>query len=190
MVGGLDDVEVVLDHDDGVAGIDQPVENTEQLRHVVEVQTGRRLVQDVERLAGRTLRELGRQLHALSLATGQRGRRLPELDVAETDVPERVHVPGDRWDRGEELARLRDAHLEHLGDVLALVANLEGLAVVALALADLARNVDVGQEVHLDLDRSVARARLATAAPDVEREAAGLITAPLASGVLAKSLRM
>ena len=38
-------------------------------------------------------------------------------------------------------------------------------------MADVARNVDVGQEVHLDLDQAVALARLAAPALDVEREA-------------------
>src|SRR5207302_10110858 len=54
-----------------------------------------------------------------------------------------------------------------------------GLAVVALALADVAGDVDVGQEVHLDLDDAVALAGLAAAALDVEREAAGLVAARL-----------
>ncbi len=43
-------------------------------------------------------------------------------------------------------------HVEHVRDVLAMIGDLERLAVVARAVADLARNVDVGQEVHLDLD--------------------------------------
>ncbi len=49
----------------------------------------------------------------------------------------------------------------------------------ARALADLARHVHVGQEVHLDLDRAVALARLAAAALDVEREPARLVAADL-----------
>ena len=84
--------------------------------------------------------------------------------------------------------RLLDAHLEHLGDVLALVADLERLAVVALALADLAGHVHVGQEVHLDLDLPVALAGLAAAALDVEAEAAGLVAAQLALGRLREEL--
>src|SRR5882724_3706356 len=55
--------------------------------------------------------------------------------------------------------------------------NLERLAVVALALADIALDVDVGQKVHLDLDDAVALAGLATAAFDVEGEAPGLVAA-------------
>ena len=77
----------------------------------------------------------------------------------------------------EELQRLLDGHLQDLGDVLALVVDLERLAVVALALADLARHVHVGQEVHLDLDDPGPLARLAAAALDVEAEAARLVAA-------------
>ena len=44
---------------------------------------------------------------------------------------------------------------------LPLNIDLERLAVVALALADVAGDVDVGQEVHLDLDHAVALAGLA-----------------------------
>jgi hypothetical protein len=57
--------------------------------------------------------------------------------------------------------RLLDRHVEHVGDVLALEADVQRLAVVALAVALLARDVDVRQEVHLDLDLPVAAADLA-----------------------------
>ena len=113
----------------------------------------------VERLASSL-----RQLDPLRLAARQRGRRLPEPHVAEPDVDERLHVPGDGRLVGEELERLLARQVEHLGDVLALERDVERVAVVARALADLARHVHVGQEVHLDLDRAVARARLAPAA--------------------------
>jgi len=39
-VGGLDDVEIVLDDDDGVAVITQPVQYRQQLCDVMEVQAG------------------------------------------------------------------------------------------------------------------------------------------------------
>ena len=77
----------------------------------------------------------------------------------------------------EERARLLDRHLQHFVDVLALVADLERFAVVALALADVAGHVDVRQEVHLHLDHAVALAGLAAAALDVEAEAARLVAA-------------
>ena len=49
VVRRLDDVEVVLDDDDRVALIDELVQDVEQLVRVGEVQSGRRLVEDVER---------------------------------------------------------------------------------------------------------------------------------------------
>jgi hypothetical protein len=54
---------------------------------------------------------------------------------------------------------------------------LERLAVVALAVALLAGHIDVGQEVHLDLDLAIAPADLAAPALDVEAEAARLVSA-------------
>ena len=143
---------------------------------------GRRLVEDVERPPGRDLAELGGELHALRLAAGERRRRLAERHVVEPDVVQRLQPPADLRDLGEEPQRLLDRHLEHVGDRLALEPHLERLAVVAAALAGLARDVDVGQEVHLDLDLAVALAGLAAAALDVEREAARLVAAHLRVG--------
>ena len=116
------------------------------------------------------------------------GRRLAQPDVAEPDVDEGAQVPGDRRDGGEELGGLLDRHVEDLGDRLALVVHLEGLPVVPGALAHLARDVDVRQEVHLDLHRAVAGARLAAAALDVEREPARQVAAHLRLGGLGEQL--
>ena len=46
-----DDAHVVLDDDDRVAGVDQPVELRHQPLDVGRVQAGRRLVEHVERVA-------------------------------------------------------------------------------------------------------------------------------------------
>ena len=51
-VGRLDHVEIVLDDEDRVARLDEAVQHFEQLADVLEVQAGRRLVEDVQRLAG------------------------------------------------------------------------------------------------------------------------------------------
>src|SRR5690606_7835561 len=72
-----------------------------------------------------------------------------------------------------------DRHLQHFCDVLALVVNGECVAVVPLTVAHLTIDVDVGEEVHLDLDRAVTGARLAAATLDIEAEAARLIAAHL-----------
>ena len=51
-VGGLDDFDIVLDDDHRVALLDELVQHLEQLAHVVEVQAGRGLVEQVEGAAG------------------------------------------------------------------------------------------------------------------------------------------
>src|SRR5215510_14211389 len=104
------------------------------------------------------------------------------MDVAEPDPLQGYELVADRRHRAEEIGALVDGHVEHIGDALAAEQYLEGLAVVAPALADVALDIDVGQKVHLDLDDAVALACLATPALDVEREAARQIAARLGFG--------
>src|SRR5580704_7646758 len=63
--------------------------------------------------------------------------------------------------------------MEHVGDGVAAEPNGQGFLVVAGAVAYVAGDVDVGQEVHLNLDLAVALARLAAAAHHVKGEATG-----------------
>ncbi len=77
------------------------------------------------------LGELLRELDALGLAAGERGRGLAEVDVAEADVVQRLELLPDRGHVLQELRGLRHGHVEHVGDGRALVLDLERLAVVA-----------------------------------------------------------
>ncbi|MPN00669.1 hypothetical protein SDC9_147865 [bioreactor metagenome] len=178
-VGGLDDVEVVLDDHHGVTAVDQPAEHVEESADVLEMQAGGRLVEYVDRIAGGAPLQFGRQLDPLCLTPRQCRRGLPQPHVSEPHLDQRLQMPRDGRDRGEELRGLFDGHVQHLGDGLALVAHLERLAVVASAVTDLAGHVDIGEEVHLDADRAVTHAVLAAPALDVEAEAPGLIAARL-----------
>ena len=47
MVGGLDDVEIMLDHHHAVALLDQPVQHLQQLADILEMQAGGRLVENI-----------------------------------------------------------------------------------------------------------------------------------------------
>ncbi len=179
VIRGPDDVEVVLDHDHGVALVDELVEHVEQLARIFKMQAGCRLIEDVERAAGAPPRQLARQLHTLRLPAAQRRRRLPELDIAEPHVLQRAELGGNRRDVLEQRERLVHGQVEHLGDGLAAVMDLQRLAVVPPALALLARHVDVGQKVHLDRDDAVALAGLAAAALHVEGEPSRLEAARL-----------
>ena len=177
MIGALDDVELVLDHDDGVALVDQLLQHVEQLPRVLEVEPGGRLVEDVDGAAGAAAGQLLRQLDPLRLAAGQRRGRLPQRDVAQPHVLQRAQLGGDGGHVLEQGQGLVDVQLQDVGDGRPPVPDLQRLPVVAASLALLAGHVDVGQEVHLDGLHPAPLARLAPAALDVEREPPGPVAA-------------
>ena len=75
----------------------------------------------------------------------------PSVEVAEADVARAsAACRAIRGTPRRRSQRLLDRHVEHVGDRLAAELHLQRLAVVALALADVAGDPDVGQEVHLD----------------------------------------
>ena len=131
---------VVLDHDHRLAGVDEPVEQAEQLLDVGEVQTGRGLVEHVD-LA--LLGHLRGQLEPLPLATRQGRQRLAEAEVAEPDVGEPLEdlVRGRRAGarRRRRTLGLVDRHREHLADVAAAERVLQHRGLEPPALALLAR---------------------------------------------------
>ena len=166
----LDDVQVVFDDDDRVAQVRQPVHDRKQFGDVVEVQPGRRFVQQVQRPAGVGSGQLRGQFDPLGLAAGQRRGGLTQGDVIQPDVAQRLQHAGDLLVPGEQFQRFADRHCQYVGDRLAVVLHLQRRRAVLTSAAILARHPDVGQEVHFDLQLSAALARLAATAGDVERE--------------------
>ncbi len=112
------------------------------------------------------------QLDPLELAAGEGRRGLAELEIAEADLDERVELFRDLRPAGEEEAGLGDAQAEDLVDVLAVPADVEDLLLEPLALAGVADEADVREELHLDDLEPGALAVLATAAGGVEGEIA------------------
>jgi hypothetical protein len=80
---------------------------------------------------------------------------------------EELQLRTDRRDVFEENQALPDGHVQNLGDVFILVAHLEGIPIETVAMTDVAGHIDIGEEVHLDLDQPVPLAGLATP-PSVE----------------------
>ncbi len=65
---------------------------------------------------------------------------------------------------------------------MALIFHLQGFVVVALAAADIASHIDIGQEIHFNALQAIALASFATASLDVETEAARFVTRSRDSG--------
>ena len=120
-VAGPDDVEIVLDHQQRVAGGDQLAQGPQQPGHVLEMQAGRRLVEKEQRagscrcflpdrggacraaalLRGGLGQEAGK-LEPLGFATGQGRHRLAQSQVVEPDVGQRLQANDDLAVRREE----------------------------------------------------------------------------------------
>ena len=112
-----DHVEIVLDDEQRMAGVDQPAERAQQLGDVVEVQAGRRLVEQKQRAARAavgTLRSLvcrARWPASFSRCASPPdsvGTGWPELQIVEADLDQRLQVcraPRARRRRTRRLAR-------------------------------------------------------------------------------------
>ena len=85
------------------------------------------------------------------------------MNVAETDIDQGLEPLFDLRDGLEHRQGVGDGKLEKVGDAVTLVLHGEGLVVVAAAATDLAKHIDIGQEVHLDAALAFALAGFAAA---------------------------
>ena len=79
----------------------------------------------------------------------------------------------------EELTGLINGHLENVRDILAVVPYFQSLTVISLTLTDVACDVDVRKEMHLDLVNAISCSGFASAALGVERKSSCLISSLL-----------
>ncbi len=120
-------------------------------------------------------RHVSGQFQPLRLAAGERVRRLPQADVIEADVDQPLQPGLDLGLAAEEGERLADGHFQDFGDVAAAVGHVEDLIAIARAAALAALHVDVGEELHVDLQPPVAVTDAAPPAVDVEAEMPGVV---------------
>ncbi len=178
----------MLNDDDGVAVVHQSVQDVDELALVLRVQPRGGLVQQVQRVAAVPFAEFLREFHPLGLTARERRGGLAQSHVPKADILQQLEPAGDAVARGEELQCLGDAHLEHVGDRLALVGDVECLVVVAITVALLTGDVHVREEVHVNLHRALAATLLTATALDVEREATLLVATALGEFRLGEQL--
>ncbi len=119
MIGGAEDVGVVLDDEDGVAQIAQLFEDADEACGVAGVQADGWLVEDIER-ADQTRAERGGELNALRLAAGERGGETIEGEVFEAHRVEKTEALADFFeDRAGDLL-LHGREVERVEELLGL----------------------------------------------------------------------
>src|SRR5688572_32241885 len=110
------------------------------------MEAGRGLVENIERGSALDALELRRQLDSLRFAAGQLRRGLPQPQIAQTDVAHYAKRAAEVGLVVKELGGRIDRHVEHAGDALAAILDLESLRVVARSAAGRAGGVDTRQE--------------------------------------------
>src|SRR5437764_1840637 len=178
-IGALDHLEIVLDHDDGVASLDQSLKQPHEDRDIVEMQTSRRLVED-EKVAARRavlfrtnifIGEVSDELKPLRFTAGKRIERLAEPQITEPDFIEDIERIAEFFrfaDQREKLNGFMNSQLEHVGNRLLGQLHPQNVRLKTAAFAFGAANVKIAQELHLDLFEPGAAAAFATAAAGVE----------------------
>ncbi len=82
----------MLDDDDRVSLIDQRVQNFQQAVDVFKMQAGRRLVENIQRLAGCAPGQFLGQLDSLGFAAGKGCCLLTEVNISETDFAQQLQT--------------------------------------------------------------------------------------------------
>src|SRR5688572_7560388 len=162
LVRGLDDVEIMFDHEERTARIDQRTKRREQFVDVVEVQARGWFVEDVERFSAGPLQQVRCEFDALRFTARQRCRRLAQSQVTKPDIVEYAQTVRNLRHLAEERDRFTHRHAQHFVYILAAITNVEDLLFEARPFALFTNQLDVREKLHLDGDRSITLANLTT----------------------------
>src|SRR5205814_5949663 len=98
----------------------------------------------------------------LRFTTAQGWAGLAELQVPQAGFDEQGEWLRDFLIGAKEFRGLRDRHLHDVADAAVVIEHLEGLRVVTLPAAILARHVTAWKETHLQFEHALTAAGLAT----------------------------
>src|SRR3989454_9151053 len=118
-----------------------------------------------------------RKFQTLRFTPGKSRGRLPQPQIAQSDLVEDLQLRGDPGRAREKRQGLAHRELKHLVDVPVAIAHFEHAALEARSTALLTDKFHISQELHLYGDRAVSLARLTPPAGDVERESPCVIAA-------------
>ena len=158
----------MFDNQNSVSLIDKSCQHRQQSTHVLKMQSSSWFVQQIDRVAGASLGQFGRQLDTLCFTTRECWCRLTKSYIAKSHIYERLHVSRNTGLFCKELNGFRDGHVQHIRNVFAFKCDVESVTVVPCAFAHLTRNIHVWQKVHLNFNGSIARASLTTTPRHVE----------------------
>ena len=169
----------MLNDHDGVPVLRKTLQNIDKLVDIRKMKACCRLIKNIDRLARGSLRELSCELYSLRLAAGELRGWLPETYVGKTHIVQCLDLSPDSRNIFKKCQSLLHGHIQDVIDTLALIVDIQCLAVIALAVADFARNIDIRKKMHLDLPDTVSLAGLAASALHIKGKSSFLITTHL-----------
>jgi hypothetical protein len=120
------------------------------------------------------------KLDPLGLTSGKGGGGLADADISQTNSLEGIELVHHCRESRENLQRLVYGEVQYLGDIQIFEAHLKRLTIEASAMANVARHVNIGEELHFDAQLSLALASLTAPTMYIERKPARLISADFA----------
>src|SRR5260370_1053685 len=186
-VRGFDDVKIVFNDQQRSASFEQLAERAEELGDVIEVQTRGRFVENVKEALVVGAAEMRGQFQALRFPAGERCRRLPETQIAESNFiqdPEFGNNLGNVDEKGQGFA---NRQLQYFVDIFPVIPDFQNAALEASAPALFADEFDVREKLHLHGDRAVALAGFAAASRHVKRKVTGAVAAAFRIGGIRKN---
>src|SRR4030095_10093406 len=85
-IGALDHLQVVFNHNYRIARVSQLHQHLQQFLNVGEMQSGRRLIENVKSPPGRFFRKLGGEFYPLRFSAGEGCSRLAKSEITETYI--------------------------------------------------------------------------------------------------------
>ena len=169
----------MFNDNDRITVFHNPLQYLQKLFHIMGMQTGCRLIQYKQGFTGCFSLQLACQLDTLRFTAGQGGCTLSQLDVAQTDILQRLQLMFNFMHIGEKVNRFLHAHFQNIINIFSLVGYLQGFFIVALAAAFLAWDIDIRQKVHGYAQDAISLTGFTAPALHIEGEASLFIAAHL-----------
>ena len=118
----------------------------------------------------------------MRLAARQGGGLLTNFDIAQSDTLQSFHFLTNLRHSLEKTGAFIDRHGEHIGNAFILELNFKGFSIISLPMTGVTLHIDIGQEMHLNFDYTIALTSLTSPSFNIEREASGLVAAASSLG--------
>lgn len=148
VVGGEQNVQVMLDQNDSVAVVDYFIDDVEQFLNICVKETCSRFVEEVKCRAAEAFAQLFGEFDSLRFSSAQSECGLAKADIPQAGLCDQLKFGSDPWNITKESIRFIYSHIKDIGNGFSFEFYFKGLVIISLPPAHFTRHVDVGEEEH------------------------------------------